>query len=155
MPRPMAVADLLSAVFKGKPAERRLDEGKIWLVWKAAVGPQIAARAWPVSVRDGILTVAVSSPPWMQQIGFLKKGIVEKINGRLGCDLVRDIFLKAGVASPKKQAPQPSRPQRHALTEEDARLIDDRTASISDPELREAFARILTRDRESRPATES
>ena len=38
MRRPVAVADLLSSAFQGKPAEKRLKEGKIWLVWDAAVG---------------------------------------------------------------------------------------------------------------------
>jgi hypothetical protein len=38
MRRPMAVADLLSSAFLGKPAEARLKEGRIWLVWDRAVG---------------------------------------------------------------------------------------------------------------------
>ena len=97
MKRPAPVSELLAAAFHGKPAEKRLKEGKIWLIWDAAVGPQIAGRARPVSFRDGILTVAVASAPWMQQLTFLKTGMIEKLNGRLGCELVREIYLKAGL----------------------------------------------------------
>jgi predicted nucleic acid-binding Zn ribbon protein len=147
MPRPTAVADLLAAAFHGTPVEKRLKEGRIWIVWDSAVGPQIAGRARPVAFRDGILTVAVTSAPWMQQLAFLKKGIMEKLNALLGEELVREIFLKAGGRGQREPLPSPAsgnRPQRQ-LTEVHTRLIEKRTASISDPELHEAFVRLLTR----------
>src|SRR5512137_1414426 len=107
MPRPATLADLLSASFRGTPTERRLKEGNIWLVWDSVVGKQIAGRARPVSFRDGTLTVSVESAPWMQQLTFLKKGIMEKLNARLGEELVQDIYLKAGkpVKTPPKKLP--------------------------------------------------
>ena len=150
MPRPLAIADLLAASFHGKPAGRRLEEGKIWLVWNAAVGKQIAAKAHPVNFRDGVLTVAVSSAPWMQQLTFLKQGMIEKINARLGAEMVRDIYLKAGI-SPASPTPSgtPKKTCRR-LTAEETRHIHEQTADISDPELREAFARVLARDLETK-----
>ncbi len=113
MKRPAPVADLMAAIFRGKPAEKRLEEGRIWLVWDAAVGRQIAAKARPVSFRDGTLTVAVVSAPWMQQLTSLKKGILEKLNERLGLEVVRDIYLKAGAPEPfaRKKRGLPSSPQ--------------------------------------------
>ena len=95
MKRPAPVADLMAAIFRGKPAEKRLEEGRIWLVWDAAVGRQIAAKARPVSFRDGTLTVAVVSAPWMQQLTFLKRGLQERLNAALGEPLVTDIYLRA------------------------------------------------------------
>jgi predicted nucleic acid-binding Zn ribbon protein len=149
MPRPVAVADLLATVFQGKPAEKRLKEGKIWLVWDAAVGAQIAGKAHPVSFRDGILTVAVSSAPWMQQLTFLKQGMVEKLNELIGSDLVRDIYLKASQKEAVIPARQSPRNRSRQLTPHELARIASQTATISDPELREAFARILARDRET------
>ncbi len=152
MPRPAAVSDLLNAVFRGKPAERRLKEGAIWVAWDSAVGPQIAAKAHPVSFRDGILTVAVSSAPWMQQLTFLKKGIVEKLNALVGDQLVQEIYLKAGrgavLQAPHRQRKKPKRP----LTAAERERIAERCALLQDPELRDAFASLLERhlsDRES------
>ena len=151
MPRPMALADLLATAFHGKPAEKRLKEGKIWLVWDAVVGRQIAAKARPVSFRDGILTVAVASPPWMQQLNFLKKDIADKVNARLGEELIRDIYLKAGQPQPLPPYPKPPKKAKRQLTEEETRRIGEQTAAVSDPELREAFARVLARDLEEQP----
>jgi hypothetical protein len=151
MSRPMAISDLLDTAFHGKPAEKRLQEGKIWLVWDTAVGRQIAAKARPVSFRDGVLTVAVVSAPWMQQLTFLKKGMIEKINERIGRDLVRDIYLKAGMPQPLLDQHKPAKKPERQLTEEETRRIDDQTASVSDPELREAFVRVLVRALAARP----
>ena len=63
-----------------------------------------------MSFRDGVLTVAVASAPWMQQLTFLKKGMIEKLNERLGRELVRDIYLKAGMPQPLP-SPDPNRPK--------------------------------------------
>jgi predicted nucleic acid-binding Zn ribbon protein len=155
MSRPLAVGDLLATVFSGTPTERRLSEGKIWLIWDSAVGEQIAAKARPVSFRDGTLTVAVVSAPWMQQLSFLKKHIVEQVNQSLGRDLVREIYLKAVRAKAVPPQPKTAEKPRRQLTESEIRLIAEQTASVKDPELREAFTRILARDREARSGSDS
>jgi len=155
MPRPMAISDLLGTAFHGKPAEKRLQEGKIWLVWDSAVGRQIASKAHPVSFRDGVLTVAVVSAPWMQQLTFLKNGIMDKLNERIGRDLVRDIYLKAGMPQSLPLRTEPVKKQGRPLTEGETRRIREQTASVSDPELREAFVKILARELKSRPKNDS
>jgi predicted nucleic acid-binding Zn ribbon protein len=146
MKRPAPITDLLTTLFRGKPVEQRLQEGKIWLVWDAAVGPQIAGKARPVSFRDGILTVAVANAPWMQQLTFLKTGMIEKLNERLGRNLVCDIFLKAGQPQPLPPQPKPEIKPGRQLTEEETLRIGKQTSTISDPELREAFVRILAKE---------
>lgn len=145
MKRPLPVADLMAAMFRGKPAEKRLEEGKIWLAWDAAVGAQIAAKARPVSFRDGTLTVAVVSAPWMQQLTFLKKGMMEKLNERLGRDVVRDIYLKAGVPQSPAPRPKPTRNKERPLAGAEKARIAEQSAAITDPELREAVAHLLAR----------
>jgi predicted nucleic acid-binding Zn ribbon protein len=145
MKRPLPVADLMAAMFRGKPAEKRLEEGKIWLAWDAAVGAQIAAKARPVSFRDGTLTVAVVSAPWMQQLTFLKKGMMEKLNERLGRDVVRDIYLKAGAPHGSSPPPKPHRKKERPLAGAEKARIAEQSAAITDPELREAVAHLLAR----------
>ena len=145
MKRPAPLSDLMDSLFRGKPAEKRLEEGKIWLAWDDAVGAQIAAKAHPVSFRDGTLTVAVASAPWMQQLTFLKRGMIEKLNERLGKELVRDIYLKAGVPQGSAQQPRPRRKKERTLGAEEKLRIAEQSSVIEDPELREAVASLLTR----------
>lgn len=144
MPRPAPVADLLAAVFRGTPAEHRLREAVIWQVWDAAVGEQIARRARPVAIRDGLLTVAVSNAPWMQQLTYLKKRIIDALNAAVGEELVRDILLKAGRLEEAPQ-PQPHQPRKRPLSAAERQQVADQAAAVADPELREAFERLMAR----------
>ncbi len=152
MPRPMAVGELLTAAFTGTPVEKRLDEGKIWVVWDAAVGEQIAAKARPVAFRDGTLTVAVASAPWMQQLTFLKEQIKAKVNERLGGILVREIYLKAGRTKALSPQPDPGGKPRRQLTEKELGRVAEQTASVPDPELHEALRRLLMKHLADAPA---
>lgn len=152
MSRPAPVADLLAAVFHGTPTEKRLKEGKIWMVWESAVGLQIAERAKPVGFRDGTLTVAVSSAPWMQQLTFLKKGIMEKLNAQLGEELIRDIYLKAGKIEPGKLEAQSARRSPRPLSAKDMQKIAEQTDPITDPELRKTIETLLKKHLETGPS---
>ena len=149
MPRPAAVADLLSAVFHGTPTEKRLKEGNIWLLWDSAVGKQIASRARPVSFRDGTLTVAVESAPWMQQLTFLKKGIMEKLNSLLGEELVRDVYLKAGKPEKVISRRYKEKLRIRELSPEERQKIAEKMNSVSDWELRIALGELMTRHMET------
>lgn len=148
MSRPAAVSELLSTLFAGTPAANRLKEGVIWEIWAKAVGPQIASRAKPSAIRNGTLTVTVSSAPWLQQLNFLKVQICEKLNEAIGEELVKDIYLKAGSLKEdtelsadnkqvKKRAPR-------NLTPEEINGIAKATGEISDPELRNTLASFFT-----------
>jgi hypothetical protein len=135
----------MTSQFSGTPVRKRLEEGRIWLIWDDAVGAQIAAKARPVSFRDGMLTVAVANSPWMQQLTFLKQGIIGKLNELLGCDLVRDIFLKSGrVDAPPIPAKTGKRLER-PLDAAEKLLIAEQSAAIEDPDLREALAHLIER----------
>jgi hypothetical protein len=145
LPYPAALSELLAGVFHGTPAGKRLREGKIWLIWDKAVGKQIANRARPVNFRDGTLTVAVSSAPWMQQLSFMKKGIMEKLNAVLGEEIVRDIYLKAGNTDRAVKKPPPEKLPKRELTPVEKQRIAEQTDSVTDPELRQALKGLLAR----------
>lgn len=155
MSRPRPVADLLTEALRGKPAERRLKEGRIWLLWDEAVGERIASLARPVSFRDGTLTVAVANAPWMQQLNFLKGGIIEKLNALLGGPVVREIYLKAGRAEPSAEAtPERLRPLRQ-LTSAEQEFVTAETETIEDAELREIISRLMAKHLASTPSDET
>jgi predicted nucleic acid-binding Zn ribbon protein len=140
---PIAVSSLLGDLFRGKQLEKRLHEGKIWLIWDSVVGRQIAAQARPVNFRDGILTVVVGNAPWMQQLNYMKKGIAEKINATLCEELVKEIYLKAGRPEPLPAESRPYQRTTRPLTDPEKESIARETADINDPELREALAHLL------------
>jgi predicted nucleic acid-binding Zn ribbon protein len=69
---------------------------KIWQIWEDAVGKGIASNAAPAAFKGKLLIVHAESSAWMQQLHFLKKEMIAKINALLGRDTVQDIKFKIG-----------------------------------------------------------
>ncbi len=67
---------------------------RIWQVWDAAVGSQIAESARPAYLKNKLLVVHVPSSVWIQQLQFSKKNIIENLNGAAGKHLVSEIKFK-------------------------------------------------------------
>jgi len=141
--KPQAIAALLAGAFQGKPLEQRLEEAKIWQIWDRAVGSRLAAKAKPVRFNNGMLTVAVSSAPWMQQLNFMKRDITQRLNQMLGKELVREIYLKPGRPAATEQAERPPGPTRRELTGEEREKIARASQEIGDEDLRRAFVRLM------------
>jgi predicted nucleic acid-binding Zn ribbon protein len=137
-------------MLRGTPAEKRLNEGRIWVVWESAVGSRIASHAVPTAFREGTLTLAVDSAPWMQQLSFLKRELVAKVNGELGEEMVKDLYLKAGKIQVPPPAEKPWTAKRRELSDEERALVAEQAASLSDPELRAVFESIIRKDLENR-----
>jgi hypothetical protein len=137
----VAVGDLLSAVLRGTPAEKRLHEGRIWLVWE---------QARPSSFRDGTLTLSVDSAVWMQQLNYLKRELIAKVNGELHEEMVKEIFMKAGRVSVPPPAAAPWVEKRRQLSDDEIAWITEQSVSVTDPELRAVFESLIKKDRENR-----
>ena len=69
---------------------------RIWALWDETMGVTIAENAKPAAFKGQLLVVQVASSPWMQQLQFLKKDIIQKLNSALGKELVQDIKFKIG-----------------------------------------------------------
>lgn len=152
MKRPAHLAELLAAIFAGKPLQGRLREGRIWQVWEEAVGPQIASRAIPASFRDGTLTIRVAGSSWMQQLSLLKGEIISRLNDACGEPLVREIFLKQGsVTREAAGREEPFRPATRELTPEETAWVEEQGGEVADLELRKALESLLTRHLRSLP----
>lgn len=154
MKRPTPVADLIEAVFAGKPVQKRLREMKIWQVWEEAVGQQIAAKALPAAFRDGTLTVRVTGSAWMQQLTLMKPQIIANLNEATGEPLVREIFFKQGPITRDLPESAPYTPPARDLTKAESNWIAEQSDCIVDPELRRAMESLLCRHLKSLPSSD-
>lgn len=107
------------------------------------MGKQISSHARPVKFNDGVLTVAVTSAPWMQQLTFLKDTMREKLNNALGEPLVTGIYLKAGRAEPAIKLPAPTTERKARLSQDKEKWIAAEIASLNDQELRDALGAVM------------
>ncbi len=69
---------------------------RVWDVWQFAVGEQIGANTSPAAFKGPLLIVNVTNSAWLQQLWFLKKEIIGKVNDSLGEALVAEIKFKIG-----------------------------------------------------------
>jgi len=56
----------------------------IQAAWADAVGEQLAARAVPVSERDGTLTVECADAVWAQELDLMQGALLERLRERVG-----------------------------------------------------------------------
>ena len=114
--------------------------GEVVAAWPAAVGPGIAANAWPARIaRDGTLHVATSSSAWAFELTQLEATVRAKLATRLEGDAPPAVRFAPGplpeaggqpVEASKRVVPRPSR----AEVEEGERIAGEIA-------LREAVAR--------------
>jgi len=141
---PQSLPDLLRKQLAGSGLAERLREVEIWRLWPEVAGPAVALRAQPLRIINGTLTIVVSSAAWMQELRFLTAMMKEKLNDRLGAELIREIVLKPGMvenAAPPGAEDEPAPPK--ALSERQKAFIAEQSAAISDPEIRAAFADLM------------
>lgn len=69
---------------------------RVWDIWSSAVGEHIGGNSSPAAFKGKLLIVNVTDSAWLQQLWFLKKDIIGKVNGCLGEDLVEEIKFKIG-----------------------------------------------------------
>ncbi len=143
MPFPRPLSGLVQENLVGLGLAERLREAEIWRIWPDVVGAALAARACPVRIINGTLTVAVSSAPWMQELRFMTAMMQEKLNSSLGAEVVREIVLKAGrVDKPIAEVPDEVIATR-PLTPQQQSMIETQSSSIADPETRQAFVELM------------
>jgi hypothetical protein len=117
--------------------------GDVVAVWPDAVGPAIAANAWPARIaRDGTLHVATSSSAWAFELTQLAGGVRGKVCEHLGEATPVAIRFAPGrlpahgpeaVSKPSRTVPTPS---RDALDQ-----AAEMAAAVQDPALRAAISR--------------
>lgn len=146
MTKAAAAGALLRELLKQWGVEGKLREYAAWQVWHEVVGPQIAARARPARIRDGILEVRVDQAVWMQQLQLLKPKILSRLNERLGGEVIRDIFWRRGrIEQEPAAAVEPRRPPLPSLPAEETARIGEVVAPVADVELRRHLQRIFVR----------
>ena len=153
MPFPRPLSGVMQDSLAGSGLAERLREAEIWRVWPEVVGSTLAGRAQPLRIINGTLTVAVSSAPWIQELRFMTAMMKEKLNLRLGDEVVKEIVLKAGrVSQPPAEVPDAVN-EPHPLTPQQKALIEEQSASIADPETRQAFIELMLACLERDPGT--
>ncbi len=63
-------------------------------LWPSVVGDRIAKVTVAERMNENKLFVHVTQAPWRNELTFLKKDIIKKINSAMGNTLVKDIIFR-------------------------------------------------------------
>ncbi|GIX46656.1 MAG: hypothetical protein KatS3mg131_0867 [Candidatus Tectimicrobiota bacterium] len=148
MPRPSAKAHALQPLAAVLPhALQRLGLGQLaWLGtvvqhWRDIVGEQLAAVTSPVNLRRQVLFVAVKDPLWLQELAFYQARVLDNLRRRLGEVPIRKVHFILATSAPTPPAPAPPAVAAVSLSAAEAQELQETTAAIRDPEVREAVRR--------------
>lgn len=88
---PKHIGASLRGVIKDLGFEKKLDQVRIIRVWPEIVGDNIANVAVAERVYEDILYVKVKSATWRTELLFQKRNILERINNKIGKNIIKDI----------------------------------------------------------------
>ncbi|MFI5399756.1 MAG: DciA family protein [SAR324 cluster bacterium] len=141
-PRPLQ--DLARSVFREHRREDHVALVSLQRQWAALVGPGLAERSWPARLQRGLLWVTAPDSSWAYQLQFLKRELLGSLQAGLpGCP-VTDLRFKVGtIPAPPLPAATPNvepAPEPEAVSG-----LARAASSISDPALRSAFVRAMSK----------
>jgi hypothetical protein len=113
--------------------------------WPGAVGPMVAANAWPARIaRDGTLHVNASSSAWAFELGQLAPAILEKLHELLGEGVPKGLRFAVGhLPEPASDEGAQARTEVPEPSEEALRAAAALSAGIEDGELRKRVQRAV------------
>lgn len=141
------IGDILQKVLKKRNIPLKAVDRHLVDLWRRTVGPQIAARTLPETVKRGVLYVLVSSPVWLHQLQFMKEEILRKMNELSGSEKIRGLFLSIGEIPPSPAEATAHPPPAQAtppLAKRDRDVMSESLDSIRDPELKDILERAMT-----------
>ena len=114
-------------------------------VWPEAVGPMVAANAWPARIaRDGTLHVNTSSSAWAFELGHLALPILGRLAEKLGESAPKGLrFAPGHLPEPSSEEIDRARTEVPEPTEEALQRAAALAAAIEDEELRNRVQRAV------------
>ncbi len=85
------INQLIYQFLKSIGIKGKIEENFAIVYWDAVVGNEIARQTEPFRVTDGTLYVKVADTVWRNELHFLKNEIIQKLNEKVGKQIITDI----------------------------------------------------------------
>ncbi|HLN54534.1 MAG TPA: DUF721 domain-containing protein [Bacteroidales bacterium] len=90
----ISLADAISDYIKEMNLGEKLNEVSIINSWEEIVGKAISSRTSKIYIKDHVLYVHLRSSVVRNELLMLRQALKEKINGKIGSELIKDIVLR-------------------------------------------------------------
>lgn len=93
--RPLCMRDVIADLCHRWGIEKKVKEYSVLSQWSQVVGERISEKAIPTGIERGKLFVQVESSSWRNELMFIKREIIDKLNQAVGAKVIRDIIFSA------------------------------------------------------------
>jgi predicted nucleic acid-binding Zn ribbon protein len=90
----ISLAEAMKDYIKEMNLEGKLNEVGVINSWEETVGKAIASRTSKIYIRDRVLYVHLNSSVVRNELLMLRQALKEKLNGKAGAEVIKDIVLK-------------------------------------------------------------
>ncbi len=91
---PKSLGGLIELVLSELGIARKIAQYRACALWDEVVGPEVAHVTTVEGIEQGKLLVRVATPAWRNELIFLKKKILNKLNEAIGEHVIEDVILK-------------------------------------------------------------
>lgn len=103
---PQPLGRLVSRVSMDRGWRPRLTDATVLGRWPELVGPEVAQRCTPLSLRDGELLLQAESTAWATQLRTLQRELLARLSSAVGPDVVRRIRVVGPSAPSWRHGPR-------------------------------------------------
>jgi Dna[CI] antecedent DciA-like protein len=116
---PVGIQSLVGRVAGDLGLAEVLAAGRLFRAWEDIVGPEVAARSEPLSLRGGVLRIQTDSAAWASEVRYLAPELLRRTNEAFGSEVAKElqVSLKQGsrrqeprAGAGRKTQPAPPRP---------------------------------------------
>ncbi len=87
------IGKTIEKILIGYGLDKKVKETEIINFWNEVTGKKISEITKPLKILDGRLFIKVSNPSWRSELMLVKPKIIEKINNRIGCKILKEIIF--------------------------------------------------------------
>jgi hypothetical protein len=145
--------EILPITLKSLGMDSRFSAEMVKFEWRKIVGEEIAARAFPKKIDNGLLLVATNNAVWAHHLMTMKEDIILKLNNYMQKKVVRDIKFQAGYFINDQNQENTDEEnnlnffrKNIILSESELNELDSTTAMLNDKYLRNKIHQILKKD---------
>ena len=98
MKDPVGIQSLVGRVAGELGLAEVLAAGRLFRAWEEIVGPEVAARSHPLSLRGGVLRIQTDSAAWASEVRYLAPELLRRTNEAFGDEVATElqVSLKPG-----------------------------------------------------------
>lgn len=93
-PNQNTIGELIKAFYEEHKGPAYLDEQKLINSWKDVVGPFIAQYTKDLYIKNGVLSVKVTSDSLRTELGYSKSVLCKNLNAVVGREVITEIVFK-------------------------------------------------------------